>query len=174
MHPELSASIARFREEMANVDEVVHVLLKGHLLIEEALTRILEQYVFHREHLTEARLTFNQKVLLGRSLCLRKNNVGEWDLISAINSLRNELAHRLNSPDREKKLKRVQDLYFREAVNPERIEELKKESSAAIVLTACAHCAGFLASFEGDSKSFRRMVHSTDRGMNPELPPFEL
>ena len=174
MLSELARSIEKFREEMASVDEVVHVLLKGHLLLEEALTQVLEQYVFHREHLGEARLSFNQKVLLGRSLCLRKNNVGEWELISAINTLRNELAHRLNSSDREKKLKRVRDLYFREAAGFERIEELKKESEVVILFNACAHCAGFLASYEADSKSFRRMVHSMDRGMNPEVPEFEL
>lgn len=53
MLPELTKVIERFQAEMAHVGEVVHVLLKGHLLIEEALNRILEQHVFHREHLSE-------------------------------------------------------------------------------------------------------------------------
>jgi len=95
MNPELLRSIDRFRQEMESVDEVAHVLLKGHLLLEEALSAIIDQYVFHREHLTQARLTFAQKILLARSLCLRKNMLGEWELIAAINALRNDLAHRL-------------------------------------------------------------------------------
>jgi hypothetical protein len=174
MFPELARSIERFREEMANVDEVTHVLLKGHLLLEEAISLILDQYVFHLEHLAEARLSFHQKTLLARSLCLRKNQFGEWELLGAINALRNDLAHHLNSPNREKKLGRVKEIYFHETAGYEHIEDVKKESDAVILFHACAHCAGFLASFEGDSKAFRQMVHAMDRGMNPDLPEFEL
>ncbi|MBC5786392.1 hypothetical protein H8N03_25870 [Ramlibacter sp. USB13] len=156
------------------MDEAVHVLLKGHLLIEEALNRILEQYVFHREHLEDARLTFNQKVLIGRSLALRKNNIGEWELIAAINTLRNELAHRLNSPERERKLKRVKELYFREAAGFPAMEEVKAAPDAHVLMNACGHCAGFLLAFEEDSKMFRRMIHGMDRASNPDQPPFDL
>jgi len=97
MFPELSDSMRRFRQEMEEVDELVHVLLKGHLLLEEALSRILEQHVFHREHLGETRLSFHHKMLLARSLCLRKNGLGEWELLAAIKPLRNEIAHKLNA-----------------------------------------------------------------------------
>ena len=58
MFPELSSAIERFRAEMSSLDEIAMVLLKGHLLLEESLTRILGKYVFHPEHLSEARLTF--------------------------------------------------------------------------------------------------------------------
>jgi hypothetical protein len=109
-------------------------------------------------HLAEARFSFAQKALLARSLCLRKNKFGEWDLIAAINSLRNDLAHKLNSPDRAKKLAVVKELYFREAAGYDRIDDMKNESDAVILFNACAHCAGFLATFEADSKAFRRMV----------------
>lgn len=159
---------------MKTVDEVAHVLLKGHLLIEEALSEVLAQYVFHREHLAEARLTFAQKTQLARALCLRKNTFGEWDLISAINSLRNDLAHRLNSSDRDKKLAKVKDLYIREAGGFDMVEEVKKESEAVILLYACAHSAGFLSTFLADSRDYRQMVHAMDRQLNPNLPPFEL
>jgi hypothetical protein len=164
----------RFRQEMESVDEVAHVLLKGHLLLEEAMSSILDQYVFHREHLAQARLSFAQKAFLARSLCLRKNKFGEWDLIAAINSLRNDLAHNLNSTDRAKRLRSVKDLYFRDAAGFDRIEDVRKESDAVILFNACAHCAGFLATFEADSKAFRLIIHTMDRGMNPSLPEFEL
>jgi hypothetical protein len=174
MSPELLGSIDRFRQEMESVDDVAHVLLKGHLLLEEAISSVLDQYVFHREHLAQARLSFAQKALLARSFCLRKDKLGEWDLVAAINSLRNDLSHRLNSPDRARKLAVVKELYFREAAGFDRIDDVKKESDAVILFNACAHCAGFLATFEADSKSFRRMVHGFDRGMNSDLPAFEL
>src|SRR5688572_30754256 len=119
MHPELNRAIERFREEMASIDEVAHVLLKGHLLLEEAISLILDQYVFHREHVANARLSFHQKSLLARALCLRKDRLGEWEVIAAINALRNDLAHKLNSPGRGSKLATVKELYFREAAGLE-------------------------------------------------------
>src|SRR2546428_11736922 len=170
MFPELSDSMRRFRQEMENVDELVHVLLKGHLLLEEALTRILEQYVFHRDHLGETRLSFHQKLLLGRPRCLRKDRLGEWDLLAAINTLRNEVAHRLKSSEREEKVTRVKEIYFREAAGLAGLEQLKKQPDHMILFAACAHCAGFLASFEVDSKAFRKMVHAMDRSLSKDLP----
>ncbi len=170
---ELSESIQRFRQEMQHVDEVVHVLLKGHLLIEESLTRILEQHVFHRQHIADARLTFKQKVALGRALCLRKDHLGEWEMLAAINTLRNEVAHKLHSAERDKKLARVKQLYFREATTLAGLDDDKKQSDSVILFYACAHCAGFLASFESDSRVFRQMVHSMDRTLNKDLPEFE-
>lgn len=174
INPDLLRSIDRFRKEMESVDEVAHVLLKGHLLLEEGLSAILDQYVFHREHLAQARLTFAQKLQLARALCLRKNKLGEWELMAAINALRNDLAHRLNSRDRGRRFDVVKNLYLREAAGFERIEDLKGEPDAVIVFNACAHCAGFLVTFETDSKSLRRMVHRLDRDINPDLPEFEL
>jgi hypothetical protein len=44
------------------------VVLKGHLLIEEALDGIISNFVFHSERIGEARLSFAQKVNLARSM----------------------------------------------------------------------------------------------------------
>lgn len=112
MSQEIQAAIERFQKEMSSVDELLHVLLKGHLLLEEALENILNLSVFHREHLDDARLSFAQKSQIARSFCLRKNKFGEWDLIAAINALRNDFAHNLNSPGRDRKLAVVKEFTF--------------------------------------------------------------
>ncbi|WP_250493774.1 hypothetical protein [Caballeronia sp. GAWG1-1] len=93
---EIDIAHARFVQEMNSVDDTVHVLLKGHLLIEEALSKTIDQFVFHREHLEEARLSFADKMNVSRALCLRKNQFGEWELIAAINALRNVVGHTLS------------------------------------------------------------------------------
>ena len=174
MFQELKASIHSFQAELSEVDEVAHLLLKGHLLLEEALSRILDQHVFHREHLKACRLRFNEKVHLCRALCLRKHRLGEWDLVVAINQLRNELAHNLQSAAREKKVNRVKELYFREAAGLEGLDDLKGQPDAVILFYACAHCAGFLASFEADARALRVMIHTMDRALHPSLPEFDL
>src|SRR5688572_25258720 len=158
MFPEMKKALDSFTKEMGAVDEVVHVLLKGHLLIEEALTRIIGLYLFHPEHLPKADLRFHQKMVLCRSLCLRKDKFGEWDLIAAINTLRNKIAHKLNSEDREKQLGAAKELYFREAAGLALLPEMKKEPDYVILSAACGHCLGFLATFEADSRGFRSMV----------------
>jgi hypothetical protein len=141
---------------------------------DRTLALVIEQHVFHRENITEAKLSFSQKIQVARSLCLRKNNLGEWNLISAINGLRNDLAHRLNSPDREKKLERVKVLYIQEAAGFGRIEAIKALKDHEIVFSACAHCAGFLATCAADLRHLRCIIHAMDRDMNPDLPAFEL
>jgi len=100
--------------------------------------------------------------------------MGEWQLISFINSLRNELAHKLNSPNREKKLHQLKEVFFKEAAGFEKIDEIKKQSDPNIVLAACAECAGFLATFESDSKAYRNMIYSIDEQMHPDMPRFQL
>ncbi|MFM0190644.1 hypothetical protein PQR25_33075 [Paraburkholderia nemoris] len=174
MKNEIEASLAQFATEMGTVDEMVHVLLKGHLLLEEALVRIIEQFVFYREHASEGRFSFSQKVHLCRALCLRKNDFGEWELIAAINALRNVVAHKLNSPEREKKFSKVKDIYLREAAAMKASEQLQAMKEHEIVLLACGHCLGFLTSFEADAKAFREIIYAMDRDRNPDQPAFEL
>jgi len=167
-------ALARFSNEMGKIDEVLHVLLKGHLLIEEALSRIIDQFVFHREHIDDARLSFAAKMNLCKAFCLRKSDLGEWDLIGALNALRNVVAHQLDSPERAKRTERVKDLYFREAGAMSGIEKIRVLGDVEIVMLACGHCVGFLTSFEGDARAFRRIIFEFDRANNAELPPFEL
>lgn len=174
MSPEIQAQIEHFQKELGSTDELLHVLLKGHLLLEEALEGILNLSVFHREHIDDARLTFFQKFQIARSFCLRKNQFGEWDLIAAINALRNDLTHNLNSPVRDRKLTAVKDLYFREASGFSEIEEIKKCQDHEILYYACSHCAGFLATYASDLKGLRRIIYEYDRTLNPDLPTYEL
>jgi hypothetical protein len=116
MQEHLAGLLDNFAEQMDNLDEIAHVVLKGHLLIEEWLTHAINQHLFHPEHLAEdGRLSFIQKATLARSLDLRRNNLGIWDVIAAVNSLRNELAHSLDSPKRVKKTEALKKLFFREA-----------------------------------------------------------
>lgn len=164
MTPEFEKAKKRFEEEIDSVDELVHVLTKGHLLIEETLTRIIEQHLFHPQYLSDASLRFYQKSSIARSLCLRRDKLGEWMLMHALNALRNTLAHKLQSEEREKRVARVRRTYFKETPDGPEKDRLKDASDAAVIKAACAHCAGFLALFESDAKAFRQMIQ-------PELKP---
>lgn len=173
MRQQAQVVMDRFREVLGSVDETTLVLLKGHLLIEEALSGIIELHTYHHEHLDAARLSFNQKALVARSLSFRRAGIGEWELIQAINALRNDLAHRLESDSRQQKLARLRDVYFREAAGIEDIEEHRTLEAPALIANACALVLGVLSSIHEDSNALRGFVHNLDRTLNPDLDPFE-
>jgi hypothetical protein len=173
MDEEMLAAVARFNEIMTKFDELAHVVIKGHLIIEETISRIIDLHVFHREHVQEAKLSFNAKMLMARSLCLRKNRLGEWDLIAAINSLRNELAHNLHTPKRDRKIATVREIYCREAVDLSELANLKEQPDHVVLHYACGHCVGFLSSFEKDAEALRSMLWTMDRTFNSDKEPFE-
>lgn len=171
--PELVQSIARFEEVLGKVDDITLITLKGHLLIEEALTRTIGLHLFHPEHFFEAKLSFDKKVSLARSLCLRKNQLGEWDMIIVINELRNVLAHTIESPRVRGKLDRLLELTKRMGV-PGIEGKMKEQGEKVLIVYACGHVLGLLSQFEADAKAYRRLIHTMDRSMNPEQPSFGL
>ena len=173
MTPEFEKAKRGFEEKMQAVDDVVHVLVKGHLLIEEALTRVIEPHLFHPEYLSDASLRFYQKSSIARALCLRKDKLGEWTLMHAINALRNTLAHKLQSEERDKRVARVRRTYFKEAPDSPDVAALREASDATVIVAACAHCVGFLASLESDAKALRQTIHALDRGLKPDPPELE-
>jgi len=172
MRPQAQLMLDRFNAALASVDETTLVLLKGHLLIEEALVKIIELHTYHHEHLDAARLGFNQKACVARSLAFRRADIGEWELIQAINSLRNDLAHHLESDEREKKLSRLREVYLREAAGMGNVDEHRLDPPH-LIASACALVLGVLSSIQEDSNALRGFIHSLDRTLNPDLEPFQ-
>src|SRR5262245_32386458 len=104
---DLSPGLHRLVEQMGRIDEPALAVLKGQLLLEEQLDRILTRFVFHPEHLEQANLRFYQKVCVARSISLDEQVNPMWELVLAVNALRNELAHSLDSPRRQPKVERL-------------------------------------------------------------------
>jgi hypothetical protein len=90
---------------MPDVDDVSLIVLKGHLLIEEMLLELATLALEHPKHL--AKLSFHQLACLVRALVAEKPDDKCWELILQINSLRNRLAHKLEPPDLDQRIKRI-------------------------------------------------------------------
>jgi len=140
----IEESKARFDRDAAGLDDVIQVLLKGHQLIEEAITRFVESHLVHPEHLSDASLRFYQKSTLARALCHDRNQAAEWTLIHAINALRNTVGHASRSLERDKRLARVRRIFFKEA--PEGLQQalIQDPSEADIISAACGKSLTFL------------------------------
>src|SRR5260221_5346762 len=74
---------------------------------EELLDSIISAFVFHSEFIGPANLRFVQKVSIARSMSLDEHENAMWEIATKLNSLRNELAHKLDSPKRAAKTRAV-------------------------------------------------------------------
>jgi len=76
------------------------VILKGHLIIEQQLIRLIEQLTPDPKPILDlARLSFSIRLSIVESLMPPKSDkpVSIWNLVRALNNLRNELAHNLDA-----------------------------------------------------------------------------
>jgi len=88
-----------------------------------------------------------------------------WQLAIAINSLRNELAHSLQSEKRQRKTKALIELYSKH--NKDHFELHKNEPEHVILLWAVTLLMGFLGAFEEEGDRFRSLVNEMDLIVNP-------
>ncbi len=155
--------LAELVQQVQYVDELATVVLKGHLVLEQVLVRIIGKFVHHSQHVPD-RLQFAQRVGLARSMSLDEADNSMWDLLLAVNTLRNKLAHSLESAERQKAYDRLKEVYVAE-VGDARIAG--DEEPHHLALYALAHCLGFLGSFESEVERFKEHVDAMDRIVNP-------
>ena len=83
--------------------DFVLIILKGHLLIEELLDTLITKTLKKPTALKDARLSFIQKSCLAHSILGDIKNIDHfWSAIKKLNTLRNEIAHNLESRKIEK------------------------------------------------------------------------
>lgn len=81
--------------------DLVFTLIKGHLIIESLLSSVIKHRCIFEEHLSEARLTFKQKICVARSMVAVPTPEHLWATIEHVNKLRNHIAHNLESQNSE-------------------------------------------------------------------------
>ena len=150
--------------EIESVDQLSQVVLKGHLVLEQALVRIISTFVHHPDHLP-SRLQFAQRVSIARSMSLDQADNSMWKLVLALNKLRNTLAHSLDSEARKNAYKSLKQAYEFETPAANRPLETAKPHEVATL--AVAHCLGFLHGFESEVDRFKAHVETLDRAANP-------
>jgi hypothetical protein len=95
---------ARAIATLEGVSDGTLLVLKGHLLIEDALYRMVGAKLIYPAYLSKANLRFYQLLNMARALYPVTANDEQrttllWDAIEALNTLRNRLAHRLEQED---------------------------------------------------------------------------
>jgi len=102
--------VFRYDEHMPRGDDVSLIVLKGHLLIEEMLLELAMLAVPNPKYFEQASLGFHKLAHVVRALVAEKSDDTCWDLILGINTLRNQLAHKLEPHDLDQRIAKVLDL----------------------------------------------------------------
>lgn len=90
----------KFNNLFPDTDDILAIVLRGHLMVEEYLDR-LNRHCFHcPEYYDQANLQFSKKLLIARAQVLvpHIDPTSFFEGFKKLNQLRNDLAHNLESP----------------------------------------------------------------------------
>lgn len=111
-------ALGRFSRLLPAYQSLELIVLKGHLMIEEQLDRALVICAKHPHLLQDARLTFGQKVAVAHALGVLPASLDMWRFITALNTLRNRLSHRLEPGDVASEIDRIIAAYWQDEFVP--------------------------------------------------------
>lgn len=127
----MESSVLRYESLMPDTDDLTLMVLKGHLVIEEQLFLIAQQYCALPEHLEKVRLSFAQLSNLVRALTGSNILETTWSAISKLNGLRNALAHQLEPEDVSQA---IDDLYRQSQAGSEPLEGYVRPTEPARIV----------------------------------------
>ena len=99
--------IERADEHLDKVSDVATLILKGYLLVEEALFAAVQTKFPHPQYFLDANLRFAQLHSIAKGLFFTEEYALVWDAIQALNSVRNRLAHMLEPSVGAEELKKI-------------------------------------------------------------------
>lgn len=142
--------LAKCKRYLAQGDDLTVITLKGHLLIEEELGSIIAGFLPNPQATRKANLTFYTKTVLAQAICWRRPEDEMWSLIFAINSLRNDLAYRLESEKREGRFDEVLRQHAKMSVGDPDCATIARCTQKEQLILAITHVLGFLRQFRQD------------------------
>lgn len=89
-------ALARFFEKLPHGNDIMLVILKGHLLLEEQVREIVDERLINPTSLRDARLSCHQMICLAEALCPKDVEPIIWESAKKLNKLRNDIAHKLD------------------------------------------------------------------------------
>ena len=109
---EFIENVKKHQIDLPDTPDHILVILKGHLLVEQEINRLIEAKVANPNPLNLRGLygpKFSHKVDLLEALILKPEPVELWELCRKLNKLRNDFGHRLSPNDVEKRMDKFTD-----------------------------------------------------------------
>ncbi|MCR9248573.1 MAG: hypothetical protein NXI31_26400 [bacterium] len=146
------AWIKRIKAQLPRSRDPVLVVLKGHLLVEEQLDRLIAASCRRPEDLDQARLTFSQKLSLASALI---GSFSQKRFVERLNRMRNKLAHRLDGYSLEQELNDVLRSYDSEEFAEYGVAKLSTLRRLGYLKRMVALTCGILAGIAGGMRAAR-------------------
>jgi hypothetical protein len=102
LSPDALAAIDRLVRHLPAQNDLTLIVLKGHLLVEQQMRDIVRTRAAPSEVAKTDRWSFSARTRLTRAYVAVESNeltADVWEVVDVLNALRNELAHRLESPN---------------------------------------------------------------------------
>ena len=150
-----------YDKHMPETDDVTLIVLKGHLLVENILFVLTESAFAHPQYLDSVRLSFHQLANIVRAAVPQRSDDPAWQLIFKLNSLRNDLAHKLESDTRQSRITELINLDLQVQPTPGMTYDKSGDSSlseAERLRQTIVDCMEFLLSLSFD---YDRMKESS-------------
>ena len=130
------------------------------------MTESIEQFLFHKEFIEQARLQFHQKLALCRAVSTSDQQNEMWSLVSSINSLRNHLSHSLDPAERSKRIESLNATFSQRFPDhlPDKLDPMPRE--AAICMLAISGALGYLHAHFEEVRRIKGVVVDIDKFMN--------
>lgn len=100
------------KQRSKKIDELRVEVIKGQLQIEEALDGFLAKALFNPDHVNIEGMNFHPKAKLALALSLNEDRDPLWAVLWAVNQLRNEIAHEIDSKEIDQKMKFLRKKYI--------------------------------------------------------------
>src|SRR5260370_8244764 len=108
-------------------------------------------------------------------MALRTQNAEVWDTLTALNELRNEVAHKREAKGRKAKMDQLRQACLKQ-LKADRAAGHKNDSDREMVIMSCALCSGFLDMLVDQLWGMRDCLNRVDEQLFPgeegvPLPP---
>jgi hypothetical protein len=100
-------SNARFHNHFPKTADTLTLILKAHLIAEESLYDIVGLFIHFEPALEDARLSFAQLLAMAKALTPFTPEFWLWGTLKELNTIRNRLAHHLDSPEIDAKIENL-------------------------------------------------------------------
>jgi hypothetical protein len=143
--------IDAFEAQLGAVDEIAQIVLNAHLIVERALDQVIAAIFPFGQHLKGTRLNFFQRVHIARAFGLGENETTEWDLVLAMNAIRNMMAHRQVGDKREDRIADLRRILLKMG-NDMFKKDVSNATEKGVITYAAAMAGGFLNTLEVRAK----------------------
>jgi hypothetical protein len=134
----------RFRRHFPRrSNDLTLVVLKGHLLLEEIVNRLLSALLREPKAIEGANLRFHQKLCLIRALLPKGRGDRLYNAAEKLNTLRNKLAHHLDYPEIEAQVRDFLSLCEEpeDPEEPDNRDKLPLSAASGSLLPSSAACS---------------------------------